>query len=98
MTRLRLLAALGALLLASCGRSKAATDADCAALFQRLVELELQERGFRDPALLERWRTEAQRKFAPALAACRGRRLPASALACAALATTAEEVAHRCLR
>jgi hypothetical protein len=91
-------AVLGAVVLVSCGRTRTATESDCAALLDRLVELELVERGFHDPALVARWRTGAQAKFAPELAACRGRRLPSSALACAARATTAEEVAHRCLR
>ena len=98
MTRRLLTIALAAAILVACQGSRRATEADCAALLDRLVELELQERGFRDPALVARWRTEARAKFAPDLAACRGRRLPSSAFVCAGRATTTMQVAHDCLR
>jgi hypothetical protein len=89
---------LGAALVASCGGARPATEADCGALLDRLVELELAERGFHDPALLSRRQAEARTRFAPDLEACRGRRLPAAALDCATRAATAEAVAHGCLR
>jgi hypothetical protein len=84
--------------LASCNGGRPATDADCSALLDRLVEIEAHERGFQDPALVDRWRAGARAKYAAELASCRGRRLQPSALGCAAKATTAEEVARRCLR
>jgi hypothetical protein len=95
--RLALLALLLAMALA-CRASHPATSAQCAALLDRLVELELQERGFHDPLLVDRWRNDARAKFAEELEACRGRPLPAKALDCAAHAKSAEEVAHRCLK
>ena len=35
-----------------------ATPADCLGILDRLVELELKEQGFRDPALAPRWQSE----------------------------------------
>jgi hypothetical protein len=90
-------AALGAVAV-SCRAGRPATEADCTALLDRLVELELRERGLQDPALGARWRAEARAKFTPELGACVGRRLPAGALDCAVKVTTAEEMAHRCFR
>ncbi len=98
MTRRLVPIALLAALVGSCGGSGRATDADCAALLDRLVELEAHEHGFQDPALVKRWRALARKNYASDLEACRGKRLPSSAMACAARAATAEEVAHACLR
>ena len=94
----RLLSVVLAAALASCGGNRRATGEDCAALLDKLVQLEAHEHGLQDPALVDRWRATAKAKYAPDLAACRGRRLPSSAMACAAQATTAEELAHHCLR
>jgi len=88
---------LATALASGCARERA-TRADCDALFGRIVEIELLERGFRDPALLERKRQELRRALSGDLAACEGKPLPAGALACARDAATAEEVSHRCLR
>ena len=62
----------------------------------RLVDLELEERGFRDPALTARRRAEAERTHAADLAACEGKRMPRSAMACVRAATSSEELSHRC--
>lgn len=88
---------LALVIVAGCGNGRASRD-DCAAILDRIVELELRERGFRDPALVARKREELRRTFAPELARCDGRRLPKDALACVHEARSAEEVSHRCLR
>ncbi len=94
-------AALAALLAlvtgAACG-GRRATAADCARILDRIVELELQERGYRDLALLERRRRELRRSHAPELQQCRGKRLRSDALLCVERATGTEEISHRCLR
>jgi hypothetical protein len=97
MMRRRVVAALICAVVASCSEARRAKEADCAALLDRLIELEAQEHGFQDQALVDRWRSAARTRYASELAACRGRRVPSSAHACAARVTTSEELA-RCLR
>jgi hypothetical protein len=75
-----------------------ATREDCRQILDRLVDLELQERGFRDPALAARSRALAETTFASDLSACEGRRIPRTALSCVQSAATSEEISHRCLR
>ena len=86
---------LGLLLAAGCG-GRRATREDCVSILDRLVDLELEERGFRDPALTARRRAEAERTHAADLAACEGKRMPRSAMACVRAATSSEELSHRC--
>ena len=88
-------AALGAV--GGCSRGDA-TVADCRAIFDRIVEIELSERGFRDPALALRKRDELAVLLAPELRRCVGRPLREGALACLRGAKSNEEVSHRCLR
>jgi hypothetical protein len=91
---------LVALLFASataCGGRRATRD-DCRQILDRLVDLELRERGFHDPTLAARWRAEAQATHAADLAACEGQRIPHTALACVRSATSSEEISHRCVR
>jgi N-acetylglutamate synthase-like GNAT family acetyltransferase len=84
-------------LVAGC-HSRRATQADCEQILDRIVDLELRERGFHDPVLLERKRTELHRALAPELSQCYGRRLSDHALGCVATAETTEQVTHVCLR
>ena len=81
----------------ACG-GRRATREDCRQILDRLVDLELQERGFRDPALAARWRAQAEAAHAAELAACEGQRIPRTALACVQAAASSEEISHRCLR
>ena len=80
-----------------CG-GRPATREDCRQVLDRLVDLELQERGFRDPALAARSRAQAEKTFTGDLSSCEGKRIPSTALACVRSATSSEEVSHRCLR
>jgi hypothetical protein len=95
--RLALAAGLGTLLaFAGCHRH-AASHADCRAVLDRLVDLELAESGYHDPALATRWRAELARRFEPDLARCRALRMRDDLAACLQRATSSEEIAHRCL-
>jgi hypothetical protein len=88
---------LATALAAGCGGRRATRD-DCRAILDRLVDLELEERGFRDPALIARWRAEAEGAHAAELAACEGKRMPRTAIACIRSAASSEELSHRCFR
>lgn len=89
--------ALALLAVASCGGNGRATSQACSEIFDRIVELELRELGFRDPELVTRKREQLRRTFAPEIQRCHGRRLPDHALACVRKAASAEEISHRCL-
>jgi len=94
----RLVLLFGALLpLAGCHRHTA-TAADCRAILDRLVEMELKESGFRDPALVPRWQDELARRFADDLRRCRVVRVGDDLPACLVAAQNQEEIAHRCVK
>ncbi len=75
-----------------------ATENDCDAILTRIVELEIREQGYRDPALVKRKQARLRRTFADEIARCVGRRLPQGAMECIATASSAEQVSHTCLR
>ena len=75
-----------------------ATDQDCAGILDRIVELEVRERGFRDPVLLERKQVDLRRLLGPELRQCQGKRLKPGALACVQQAASTEQISHACLR
>ena len=73
MRKRALVGLLAATVLASTGCHRhTAGAADCAAVLDRLVELELNESGYHDPVLRSRWQRDLARRFAPDLARCRG--------------------------
>ncbi len=82
--------------LAACG--KPASEADCAAILDRIVELELREGGFNDAVLIAKRQVEMRTKLGGELGDCVGRRLPKDALECVRRADSAEAISHRCLR
>jgi hypothetical protein len=96
MRRLLCIAALvaGA---AGCSGHPATTE-ECNAILDRIVELELHELGFRDPALEARKAAELRSALAPELRRCEGVRVRATAIECARHAKSAEEISHKCLR
>jgi hypothetical protein len=79
-------------------RRERLTPQDCRELLGRITDLELAERGYRDPALAARRKAELAIRLAPELAACEGRRVRPGALECARSARTAEDLSHGCLR
>ena len=83
--------------LPACRRTRASSP-DCERILDRVVELELAERGFRDQALLDRKRREMRDGLAAQLKECEGKHLNSGALACIAKAKSTEEISHQCLR
>jgi hypothetical protein len=75
-----------------------ATLANCQEILDRIVEIELAEQRFADPALTARKQRHLRRLLAPDLKRCEGRPLPLGALACLRGARTTEEISHTCLR
>jgi hypothetical protein len=88
-----LLAAVGT----SCHRERL-TAQDCGRILDRVTELELAERGFRDPALAARRKAEMRARFGGDLDACVGRRVRSGAVDCALTSPTIEDLSERCLR
>lgn len=83
--------------LAGCHRHTASA-ADCRAILDRLVALELKEQGFHDPALVPRWQEELARRFADDLRRCRAVRVGDDLDVCLRAAQNPEEIAHRCVK
>ena len=83
--------------LGGCHRHTAGA-ADCRAILDRLVALELKEQGFRDPALLPRWQAELARRFDDDLHRCRAVRVGDDLEACLQAAQNPEEIAHHCVK
>lgn len=75
-----------------------ATAADCRAILDRLVELELKESGYRDPALAPRWEQELAARFEADLRRCQTLRVRDDFSSCLKAAENPEEIAHRCLK
>lgn len=88
----------GVCLCAAACEGERATQAQCKAIFDRIVEIELEEQGFRDPLLASRHKAELGARYRAEVAACAGRRISADALQCVAKAKTTEELSHHCLR
>ncbi len=62
-----------------------------------MIDVELDESGFRDPVLRARSRENLARRFALDLERCRGQMVPNDLHVCLATARTTEQVVHRCL-
>jgi hypothetical protein len=93
--RVAMLAGLS--LVAGCRRHRMTPD-ECNLVLDRIVELELAERGFRDPLLAKRRQSDLRGRFSADLAGCEGRRVASAVSACVQKATSAEEISHVCLR
>ncbi|MES1207417.1 MAG: hypothetical protein ABUS79_15890 [Pseudomonadota bacterium] len=89
--------AVAASMVAGCHRH-VATQADCRAILNRLVEMELAESGFRDPALVPRWQDELARRFDDDLRQCRSMHVRDDLTACLRVAQNPEQIAHRCVQ
>ncbi len=84
-------------LLSGCSNEGASME-QCRAIFDRLVSVELEEMGFRDPTLAGLTRSELSARYQTEIAECVGRRLPPHAMSCVMAANNAETVSHECLR
>ncbi len=83
--------------LAGCG-DRARAD-DCAFVFDRIVTLELEARGFHDPALRQRKSEELRAALRSEISMCEGHRLlPAGARACVEKARSVAQISKECLR
>ena len=91
-------AALAALATAPGCRRHQMTAQECGLVLDRIVELELAERGFRDPVLAGRRQAELRARFAADLTGCEGRHVTGDVSACVRSARSAEDISHRCLR
>ncbi|HET8932033.1 MAG TPA: hypothetical protein VFN67_01275 [Polyangiales bacterium] len=80
-----------------CARERA-TEPQCHAIFDRIVQIELEEMGFRDAALAARRTAELRARYESAIRGCVGHDISANALTCVATAKTTEELSHKCLR
>ena len=99
MRRLGLVTALvAAALLASGCKPRRMSTSDCEVVLDRITEIELAERGFRDPVLTAQRRREMRRRFGSELRACHERRVRENAMTCVLGAKSSEELSHRCLR
>lgn len=96
-TSLHIVAALGAFMLSACVAQRA-TEEDCATILDRIVELEIEELGYVDPVLSERYRASLTARYATRISECIGRPIPPGALECIQQMDTAEAVSHDCLR
>jgi hypothetical protein len=92
--------ALGCLVLVqSVGcRSPRASPEDCARIFDRMVDVELKELGYRDPILAQLKRKQLKQRFAAEIGKCVGGKLSPHGLSCIESAQTTEQISHVCLR
>lgn len=85
------------IVIAGCHRHRASAE-DCRAVLDRLVELELTESGYRDPALAPRWQRELAGRFEADLRRCQTLRVHDGLPTCLRAAENPEDIAHRCLK
>jgi hypothetical protein len=95
------LAALLALLASACGHP--ATEAECEAIVNRIVELELKAQKVTDPNEIAKRRSESlglagDKGKAEVLQGCIGKRITDRALVCVREADNASEITDRCLQ
>ena len=79
-------------------RSRRASPEDCDRIFDRMVDVELKELGYRDPALSELKRNQLKQRFAAEIGKCVGGKLSSKGLSCIETAQTTEQISHLCLR
>lgn len=87
---------VGVTCLVGCGPSSTADE--CKFIFDRIVELELEQRGFADPVLAAKKKRELQATLKGELSRCEGHRLPDGARECVTRATSVLQISQECLR
>lgn len=98
MTRARIILGLWLAMAVQSCTGERATEQQCHTIFDRIVEIELEEMGFRDTALAARRKAELHARHHSELRGCIGRQISARAMSCVATAKTTEELSHKCLR
>jgi hypothetical protein len=87
--------ALG-LIVSGCHR---ATEAECEKILDRIVELELKDRGVTDPETIKQRSAETKaRKRDALIQSCVGKRISQGNLDCIQRAQSAPEITDKCLR
>jgi len=81
--------------LAACGRK--ASDADCAFILDRNVEVQMKAMHISDPVMIDKRKKEIQTELKGQLQGCIGKRITDGMLACVARAQTAEDI-DACMR
>jgi hypothetical protein len=83
----------------ACGHPTQRTTTEiCNRVLDKIVDIELREQGFKDPALLETYQKNMREKLQPEMNQCINRKVRTDVLQCLEKAQTAEAVSHRCLR
>jgi len=76
-----------------------ATEAECEKILDRIVELELRDRGISDPETVKQRSAETKaRKREALIGSCVGKRISQTNLDCIDKAQTAPEITDKCLR
>jgi hypothetical protein len=89
------LPAFALLALAGCGHK--ASDADCAFILDRNVEVQMRAMHITDPVAIDKRKQEIQGELKGQLQGCIGKRITDGMLACVARAQTAEDI-DACMR
>lgn len=84
-------------LLAGCGHP--ASEQECEAIIDRIIELELEKQNVKDPAQIEQRKVEARKaRGAELMSRCKGRRVTDASIACIKSAKSYEQIDNVCLR
>jgi hypothetical protein len=97
-TLLGFVVAAASLVLSSGCHTRRATAEDCAALLDRVVELDMKQSGYHDRVLLAKHQAALRARFASELDACTRMALPRGAMDCVADAKSVNDITARCLR
>jgi hypothetical protein len=96
MKRMSALLLVGvAVVLAGCGRK--ATEADCAAIVDRNVEVQMRKMNITDEQTIAKKQQEIRNQFAESMKGCVGRRITDKMMACVKEAPTVEAI-DECMR
>ena len=95
LARLAALTAVAALALIACGHR--ASDADCAFILDRNVEVQMRAMHITDPVAIDKRKKEIQTELKSQLDGCVGKRITDAMMACVARAQTAEAI-DGCMR
>jgi predicted small lipoprotein YifL len=81
--------------LAGCGRK--ATEADCAAIVDRNVEVQMKKMNINDPATITKKQEEIRGQFSESLKGCVGRRITDNMMQCVKTADSVDGI-DQCMR
>jgi hypothetical protein len=84
-----------AVVLAGCGRK--ATEADCNAIVDRNVELQMRKMNITDDAVIAKKQQEIRTQFSESMKGCVGRRITDGMMRCVKEAPTVEAI-DQCMR